>query len=514
MLAAGILAVLCLALLPASDADTFEYDGLVYEIVQVESWDAAVVVGYNHSGEEGPWDLVIPEELSYSGHQVPVSSIGEHAFDGCSFLRTVNMQDLVVSIGDYAFSGCTSLEYMDMPETFLSIGSHAFSGCTSLGTVEISRAVRYIGHGAFSGCTSLKGFYDWDVGRVMLVFNGRLVAFAAGSGATEVIIPRSVTSIGDEAFFECSSIELVSIPDSVTSIGDYAFSGCSSLETVAVGSSVESIGEGAFDYDFYNGGTLLTSASDISGHVYALMDERFVRVKSVSAPSAAGSLTYTGRLQTGVPSGEGYTVTGGGATGAGSYTAVLRLESGYVWSDGTVRDREVPWSIAKAVLTASYAGETVTEGSEPAYEVVVEGFVGGEDASNASDYVAPAIANSDLSVGNHTLTPSGGSAVNYSFTYVPGVLIVVASDPGPEVEEFAVGALVYRVASADPAGVSVVGCDGDSLESELEIPRSVGYGGVEYAVVSIGDYAFSGCTSLESVSIPTSVMSVGDGAFS
>ena len=76
--------------------------------------------------------------------------------------------------------------------------------CYSLTSVVIPDSVTSIGDGAFQSCRSL----------------------------TSIVIPDSVTSIGYEAFRGCSSLTSVTIPDSVTSISNYAFSGCSSLTTV------------------------------------------------------------------------------------------------------------------------------------------------------------------------------------------------------------------------------------------------------------------------------------------
>jgi uncharacterized repeat protein (TIGR02543 family) len=56
----------------------------------------------------------------------------------------------------------------------------------------------------------------------------------------------SVTSIGDDAFKRCSSLQSVTIPNSVTSIGDYAFEACSNLQSVTIPESVTSIGHSAF----------------------------------------------------------------------------------------------------------------------------------------------------------------------------------------------------------------------------------------------------------------------------
>ena len=61
-----------------------------------------------------------------------------------------------------------------------------------------------------------------------------------------VVIPDSVTSIGESAFWLCSSMTSVTIPDSVTSIGERAFHGCSSLTSVTIPANVTSIGNRAF----------------------------------------------------------------------------------------------------------------------------------------------------------------------------------------------------------------------------------------------------------------------------
>jgi len=95
-------------------------------------------------------------------------------------------------------------------------------------------------------------------------------AFLLCSGLITVVIPSSVTSIGDNAFYYCSGLTAVTIPSSVTSIGNGAFYGCSGLTTVAIPSSVTSIGIRAFsDCSGLTTVTIPTSVTSIGDYAFA-----------------------------------------------------------------------------------------------------------------------------------------------------------------------------------------------------------------------------------------------------
>ena len=113
-------------------------------------------------------------------------------------------------------------------------------------------------------------------------------AFNECSSLTSIKIPNSVTSIGYGAFNDCSSLTSIEIPNSVTFIGDYAFSGCSSLTLVSIGDSVTTIEEGAF-WEC----TSLTSI-EIPNSVTSIGDYTFSGCSSLTSIEIPNSVTSIG----------------------------------------------------------------------------------------------------------------------------------------------------------------------------------------------------------------------------
>ena len=176
-----------------------------------------------------------------------VKTIGRGTFYGCSALIELILPEGLTSVGVEAFYGCSSLKSITIPDSVTSIGEGAFENCTSLENITIGMGATLIGNRAFIGCSSLMKFggkYASEDGRC-LIFDGVLISFAP-AGLTEYTIPDGITSIGDYAFENCTSLESINIPDGVTSIRKCAFWNCTSLKRVNISNSVISIRERAF----------------------------------------------------------------------------------------------------------------------------------------------------------------------------------------------------------------------------------------------------------------------------
>ena len=142
-----------------------------------------------------------------------------------------------------------------------NIKSHTWDSATGKGVITFMNDVTTIGEQAFFSCSSL----------------------------TSVTIPDSVTTIGYAAFWACYSLTSVTIPDSVTSIGERAFQNCSSLTSVTIGDSVTEIGAQAF-YDCYD----LTSVT-IPDSVTTIGESAFSNCSSLASVTIGDSVTSIGK---------------------------------------------------------------------------------------------------------------------------------------------------------------------------------------------------------------------------
>lgn len=233
---------------------------------------------------------------------VTVTTIGEYAFSNCSNITKFIIHDAINSIGPGAFSytgiteftiptgitqissallqGCTNIKEIYIPEYITVVGDNAFNNCENLEKVVITNKDCQIGGDfVFNGCMKLYtagpigGNYDIEFAWEDEIPNKVFSVGVSGSALHTVILPETITRIGDFAFGLCSNLKNINLPLALVEIGQGAFSGCSVVKfdelpanlkyigasaftrcyaiiNITIPASVETIGNRAFEYDY------------------------------------------------------------------------------------------------------------------------------------------------------------------------------------------------------------------------------------------------------------------------
>lgn len=259
-----------------------------------------------------------------------VTSIGGGVFSYCSGLTSITIPDSVTSIGNYAFEYCKELASVIIGDNVTNIGDYAFKECKNLASVTIGNSVIDIGTDAFKDCYKLievinksnimitagysgngyVGYYAKIIhtGESKIVNRNNylfitigdinyLIRYVGAETATAVSLPENYNGnnyvINSSAFRDCSNLIGIMIPDSVTSIGDYTFYNCKSLTSVSIGDKVTNIGA----YAFYDCKSLISvtigvSVTDIGMYAFRDCDKLVEVINRGSLNIPAGSSDY------------------------------------------------------------------------------------------------------------------------------------------------------------------------------------------------------------------------------
>ena len=448
-----------------------------------------------------------------------ITTIPYETFWLCENLRSFNIPSTVETIDGSAFYRCKSLdtvylsnssEYFAMedgviynldkteivlytnknkratftvPEDIIEICPYAFASSKITGiTFESDENLETIGNTAFDCCKYLKSIVIPN--SVTEIGNDAFYA----SGLTSVRLPNSITAIRTRCFSSCDLIE-VNIPEGVKTIEYGGFYGMSSVETLSIPASLESIENGAFNY-----WTGIKSVSVAEGSHYFKTQNNML----LSMNNDTLLLCYDRQEITSVevPSG------------------VTKIFDHVFRECNNLKTLTLPASlesIGSEIIDGCYKFETVYfAGSERQKDNLLNTYGIGQLESVpwvCSGGTSQSLFNFSYDEDNHTATITGytgseadvdiPSSINYN-----GSKYTVTAIGDNAFENNMVIHSVYL-----PSTIETIGVSAFSVCTELVVVK------IPNSVTSIGDYAFQSCYKLVAVNIPNSVTSIGRYAF-
>ena len=392
------------------------------------------------------------------------TTIGDSPFYGCSKIEEVSFDcENVPSF----FKSFPSVKKVTLSKNVKSIDNNAFMGCSGLTSVTIPNNVTSIGNNAFMGCSGLTSV---TIGNSVTSIGD--YAFRECSGLTSVNINCSPKTIGNSPFYKCykieevsfdcekvtslfnsfSSVKKVTLSKNVKTIGDNAFNLCSGLTSIAIPNGVTSIGERAFENCY-----ALTSLN---------LPDELTSIGNYAFNYCSGLKSIT------IPNG----VLSIGKSAFGYWGELSKID---IPESVKIIDDQAFYGCSNLKMVYLYHKTPPTINSQ---------------VFNSNPYIF--VRESALSA-----YQSIESLRNYDIR-------------SKELDVIELDGKFYYLYAIDPIAEITSSPNHYGDIPKMVIPESIIYNNKNYVVKYIGDYAFSGCGGLISVSIPNGVKEIGKYAFS
>lgn len=165
----------------------------------------------------------------------------------------------VTSVGEAAFRDNDRITQVDLPNGIASVGAQAFYRCRYLVSVNLTKRLTSIGNYAFFDCSRLTSY--GDITNVTSIPDG---LFLGCKKLSAIALSESATSVGAQAFGDCELIKEMTLPAGVRAIGNGLFDGCTSLETVTFLGDLTSFGTNVFSGCLALSSVVLTGSTNFS----------------------------------------------------------------------------------------------------------------------------------------------------------------------------------------------------------------------------------------------------------
>ncbi len=447
------------------------------------------------------------ENSKLSGElQLPANlrTIGANAFEGCQ-IESIVIPASVTSIGSGAFYMNTSLSSVTFAEnsSITAIGDNVFYGCVSLSSIVLPSSVTSIGNGAFAGA----GLTSIDLGDKVAAIGEN--AFADCDKLTSITGTAELAAIAELAFARVALIE-VSLP-AIATIGERAFENNKNLTAVTLGAALSTLESQVFiNCSSLTSVIFLTETEDdVTTGITQIKDTAFENCNNllnIVLPETLTSITalaFDGALKLQaieVDSANAAFVSVGGVLFSKDMTALIAYPAGKIAEEYAIAEDVVTIKASAfkdAIIANLTVASTVAELEDNALNsmlIAVIEFLGD----------VPAIATNPISATLWKLYVPTEYLELYTAVTEFSSAIVKPEEYDDESFYDAESGLTYTIYDGKATIVAA-----DRQRTTITVPEKLG----EYAVTKIEAYAFANCDILASLDIQAKLMFLGEYAF-